>query len=129
MPTTSTGGATSGNWLTRNLLIAMRPRPISRMMTTMAAIGRLMLKSERNMLASRSGAGRRRGRGRGRLGQLVLLAVGQRRARRAQHAVAGLDAREHRHVAQARVTVAQRHGRLGQHALAEPPDVGLVAFL
>jgi hypothetical protein len=41
-----------GIWLTRSRVSASRPRPISAMMITTVATGRLMLKSDRNMRAS-----------------------------------------------------------------------------
>src|SRR3954471_2719449 len=107
MLTTITGCSTSGIWLTRSLLSAIRPRPISVMMMTIAATGRLMLKSERNIAVSRSGAGGDRRGGRARRGHLEALAVGERGARGAQHAVARGDARGDHHVAQARVALAQ----------------------
>ena len=46
---TSTGGSTSGRLLTRSFDRASRPSPMSAMMSTTIAVGRLTLKSDRNM--------------------------------------------------------------------------------
>src|SRR5512140_1727350 len=89
MVTTITGWSTSGIWFTRSLFSASSPRHISAMMMTMVEIGRLMLKSDRNMarvplVGRRRGRHRRLDRGR-RLDRLVFL---EQRRRIADHLVA-----------------------------------------
>src|SRR3954470_13557457 len=134
MPTTSTGCSTSGIWLTRSFASASRPRPISVMMMTIAATGRLMLKSERNMgiaFPRSLGSGRRRdGRGGGGgLGELDVLAIHQGGARRAQQAIARDDALDDHHLAAARIALAEGCWRLPQPVARDLPHEGLVAFL
>src|SRR3954463_12893817 len=126
------GSATSGFWLTRSLDSAISPRPISVMMMTTAATGRLMLKSERNM-ASSSRSGTERGGGRRRrvrrLRQFHLLPVDQGRAGGAQQLVAGRDAGGDDDLAAARVALAERDRGLRDLAALDAPDEGLVALL
>src|SRR6478609_9575599 len=88
MLTTISGCSTSGIWLTRSLLRAIRPRAIRPMMMTIVAIGFLTLKLERNISAS---CGSRGGGRCGRLGQLDLAAIAQGAAGVAQDAVALLQ--------------------------------------
>src|SRR5450830_591176 len=128
--TTMKGTSTSGFWLTRSFFRAIRPRHIIATISTIVAMGFLTLKSDRNISVSFADRGRLGRRGDVlRRGQLHRLAVMHGRARRAQHLVAGREARLDLPLAGALVARADGQVDLGQLVALDLPRVAGIARL